>query len=153
MSSKFATMDIREHPLGWRWTDPQHAVLPDDVLDQMMPFSSEEAEELLERSGAFNGRKKISPRQYEVRVISSAILSPAEGSAWLRFQQPDTEAEVFLLWDSDTAIQTTWGIFAKYWEDFCYPSSDDLGVWPEDEEWGLLFHHNEEFHFGRRKRA
>lgn len=153
MSTKFATMDIREHPLGWRWTDPKHAVLPDEVLDRMVPFTPEEAEEICEKARAFNGKKGLSPGQYDVRVISSGILSPAEGSAWLCFQQPDLDAEVFLSWEPDTAIQTTWGIFAEHWEDFCYPASDDLSVWPEDEKWALFFDHEEQFHFGKRKRV
>ncbi len=152
MNTKCATMDIREHPLGRRWTDPKHAVLPDDVLDQMVPFTPEEAEEICERFRAAEGRTGLSPEEYEMRVIPSGILSPAEGCAWLRFQQPDTEAEVFLSWEPDTAIQTTWGVFADHWEDFCHLASGDLNVWPENGNWALFFHHDETFQFGRRKR-
>ena len=144
-------MTIREHPLAWRWTDPEHAVLPDDVLDRMVPFPPEKAAELFKHSCAFNGRDGLSTDLFEVRVISSGSMSPAEGRAWLCSQQPDTDAKVFLSWQPNTAIMTTWGVFTDYWGEFCYGASDDLNVWPEDEQWALLFHHEDEFHFGRRK--
>src|SRR4051812_15571619 len=101
-------MTIREHPLAWRWTDPKHAVLPDQVLDQMTPFSPQRAAELFQHSCSFNGRDSLADDLFEVRVISTAPISPAEGSAWLRSQQSDTACRVFLSWQPDTAIMTTW---------------------------------------------
>lgn len=145
-------MTIREHPLAWRWTDPKHALLPDHVLDQMQPFSPQKAADLFKLSCSFNGQDGLSTDLFDVRAISTASMSPAEGKAWLHSQQPDLASKVFLSWQPDTAIMTTWGIFADYWSEFCYAASDDLNVWPEDEQWALLFHHEEEFHFGHRKR-
>lgn len=143
-------MTIREHPLAWRWADPNHAVLPDEVLERMIAFAPGEAAGLFKRASGMNGAGGLSTDLFEVNVISTVTTSLAEGSAWLRGQQPDAEAKVYLSWQADTAIQTTWGTFADYWSDFCYPSSDDLNVWPEDEAWAFLFHHEEEFQFGRR---
>jgi hypothetical protein len=144
-------MTIREHPLAWRWTVPKHAVLPDSVLDQMQPFSQQEAEKLFKHACSFNGQDGLSTDLFEVRVISTASLSLEAGRAWLRALQPVLTSKILLSWQPDTAITTTWDVFTEYWSDFCCPASDDLNVWPEDEQWALLFHHEEEFHFGFRK--
>lgn len=144
-------MTIREHPLAWRWTDPKYAVLPDDVLEKMVPIGVEDSVKLFTKSCHFNGKDGLSTDLFEVDVISTEGISAEAGSAWLWDQQPDAAVNVFLSWQPQSAIRTTWGIFAKYWEEFCYPSSDDLNVWPEDGDWAFLFHHEEEFHFGRCK--
>lgn len=149
--AKSSVMTIREHPLAWRWTDPKHAVLPDCVLDQMQPFLPERAAELFKHSCSLNGQDGLSTDLFEVSVVSTVSMSPADGNAWLRARQPDLAAMVFLSWQPNAAIMTTWGIFTDYWSEFCYGASDDLNVWPEDEQWAFLFHHEEEFHFGYRK--
>jgi hypothetical protein len=45
----------------------------------------------------------------------------------------------------------SWGIFCKYWDDFRYPSSDDLLVWSQQEDWFLYYGHHEIFEYGTRK--
>ena len=145
-------MTILEHPLAWRWTDPKYAVLPDDVLEKMIPFASEKAAELFKNSTRFNGKNGLADAIFEVEMAYAESMSPDEGRHWLRSQPVLESAQVFLSWQPDTAIMTTWGIFADYWSEFCYGASDDLNVWAEDESWAFLFHHEGEFHFGRRKR-
>jgi hypothetical protein len=31
---------------------------------------------------------------------------------------------LYFFWEPMVAVETTWGIFLKYWNDFCYPSDD-----------------------------
>jgi len=33
-------MNIREHPLAWRWTDPQYVEFPPDILAQISPVDT-----------------------------------------------------------------------------------------------------------------
>jgi hypothetical protein len=56
-------------------------------------------------------------------------------------------------WDASTAVRTTWDVFTEYWDDFCYPSSDDVEVFPQSGEWLLLYHHWEQFEWGHRRQA
>lgn len=144
-------MDIREFPLARRWTQATHAVLPDDVLAQMHPVEAVEAISLSQRAQGFSGQEGLDESVFAVNTICSVDLSPQSGCEWLRDQQPDLAADVIVSWDSDTAIRTTWKIFTAYWDDFCYPSSDDVLVWPESESWAFFFHHEECFQFGRRR--
>ena len=40
----------------------------------------------------------------------------------------DGSQTVIVHWDNTTAVETTWEVFAHYWDDFCYPSSDDVDI-------------------------
>lgn len=143
-------MSIREHPLAWRWTDSQ---LPDDALAQMQSLEPQEAERLFERSLRLLGRDCLSPQVFPIVTRHSADVPAEVGCVWLREQQPDLSTRVYVTWERDTAIWTTWQVFTAHWDDFCYPLSDDVIVSPESESWALLYHHEQEFHFGRRPAA
>jgi hypothetical protein len=142
-------MTIREHPLAWRWTDPKYAVLPDDTLAQMQPIG-QEAERLFQKSRGFLLRDSLSTHEFRSIVRHSGDVPVEVGRRWLRQQQPDLSTQVLVSWQRDAAIRTTWKIFTAHWDDFCYPSSDDVIVWPESEQWALFYFHEQEFQFGWR---
>ena len=143
-------MQLKDFPLAWRWTDEKYAVLPDDVLARIIPQTNEQAAQLFKRSLRFCGTDGVDERQFSLVQITTKNVEPALVSAWLRACHCKAETMVFLSWQPDTAISTTWEIFVHYWSEFCYPESDDLNVWPEDNSWMLLYHHEELFQFGRR---
>ena len=141
-------MTIREHPLAWRWTDSRYALFPENILAQIEPVDLRRAEDLFRHSLRLLGRDELSPEAFETVVRSRADIPTGAGCAWLRAQQPDLFARVSVSWEKSVAVQTTWEIFSSRWDDFCYPSSDDVVVWPESENWALFYHHEEEFQFG-----
>jgi hypothetical protein len=144
-------MTIREHPLAWRWTDAKYAVLTDATLAQMQPVEQREAERMFQRSLRFLVRDSLSPQEFGSILRQSADVPVEVGRRWLREQQTDLSARVFVSWQQDTAIRTTWEIFTAHWDDFCYPSSDDVIVWPQSERWALFYFHEQEFQFGKRR--
>jgi len=146
-------MTIREHPFAWRWTDADYAVLPEATLAQMQPIEQREAERLFQSSLRFLVRDSLSPQEFTTIVRHSADVPAEVGRSWLREQQPDLSAQVVVSWQQDAAIRTTWEIFTAHWDDFCYPSSDDVIVWPESERWALFYFHEQEFQFGQRPSA
>lgn len=142
-------MRIQDHKLAWRWTDPAYAVFPSEILAQMHPATPDEANVLHERSLAFLGKDGLSPA-LRACVVRSEEFSSEEGADWLRRQQPCIDQPVWLSWDPESALRTTWGVFISHWPEFCYPASDDLVAFPDSEAWALLYHHEQAFHFGRR---
>jgi len=132
-------MTIQEFPLAWRWTQPSHAVLPPEVLHRIRPLTRSEAEKVC---------------QVPVSGSASAVCHSASDSvdvrSWLRSVQPDLQASIYLSWDTDLGVETTWDIFSEFWDDFCYPSSDDVTIAPVTGDWCLLYHHYEQFDFLRR---
>ncbi|SPE56389.1 conserved hypothetical protein [Verrucomicrobia bacterium] len=143
-------MNLKTFPLAWRWTQPSHAVLPPEVLAQIRPMDVQESALLWAQARAFHANDHLLPSDFGSVSFRTTSGSAAEARSWLREQQSDCTIEVFVLWDSELAVSTTWRIFTEYWDDFCYPASDDVAVWPMTAAWVLLYHHYEQFEFGRR---
>ena len=136
-------MEISQFPLAWRWTDERYAVLPADILAQIVPQSTEQACALFNQSLAFTSSDGLSPALFSLTRMDVEHGDPSHVTAWLLERHPDTKTQVYLSWQPDTAVFTRWGIFAKYWSEFCYPASDDLIVLSVDRRWVLAYHHSE----------
>jgi hypothetical protein len=141
--------DIMKFPLAWRWTQTSHNVLPDSILAQMIPLDAEASIGLDKKHMAL-----FSGRELDVDLFNSIKKHEGEDMTLSFLSTLDIEkpTSVFLSWNSNTALRTTWDIFCQYWDDFCYPSSDDVTVTPEDDSWILCYHHEDAFEFGRRKK-
>ena len=144
-------MTIREHPLAWRWTNPKFALLPEIILGQMHPIDPNEAALLCTHSLTFADRDGLSSDVFTITNLEAEGLSKESGCCWFRARQHNLSELVTLSWNQQTAIQTTWEVFTSYWDDFCYPSSDDVSIWPGSERWALLYHHYHRFEFGMRR--
>lgn len=143
-------MKLTDFPLAWRWTDKEHTVLPDHVLSQISPQAPERAQSLHRLSLQFLGPDSLNTQQFTIEQLSLGTQEPQFITNWLLEKHQQQETQVFLSWAQDLAVVTNWGILAKYWQDFYYPSSDDLVVWPEHSGWAVLFHHAEFIQFGKR---
>lgn len=146
-------MQLKDFPLAWRWTDEKYAVLPADVLSRIIPQTSVQAAQLFRESLRFCGKERLDETQFSFSQIKTKDIESARVSEWLMACHDKTGTAVFLSWQPDTAVSTTWGIFAHYWSEFCYPASDDLTVWSEGHSWVLLYHHEEFLQFGQRKQS
>lgn len=58
--------------------------------------------------------------------------------------------DLIISWLQDTAVKVPIKIFFKHWDDFCYPSSDDVFISPISKKWILYFMHENYFEFGFR---
>lgn len=143
-------MQLKDFPLAWRWTDERHALLPESALARIAPQSNKQAAHLFKESLQFCGNDGLDEKQFSLVQIITKDVEPARISEWLIACHANAETTVFLSWQPSIAISTTWGIFAQYWSEFCYPASDDLIVWSEANSWMLLYHHEELLQFGRR---
>lgn len=84
----------------------------------------------------------------ELLIRNSALGSPDTIRRWLLDQQPDPHVEVLITWSSwMIGICTVWEIFADRWDDFCYPSTDDVVIRPHGGQWVLVYTHDEVFQF------
>ena len=144
-------MLLRDFPLAWRWTDEKYALLPQDVLERIEPHARDVAEKLFQASLAFHDSEGLNERMFSCDRIETVGVGRERVTDWLLARHEDMETRVFLSWQPDAAVSTTWGIFARYWEEFCYPASDDLDVWSAAESWVLLYHHEEFMQFGKRR--
>lgn len=139
--SDFVSLDA--FPFAWRWTQEGHASFPAATLARIRPLAPD-------RAGA------IAPEATELCVggdtatMRSAAGDPERVRAWLATLPVKPETAILAFWDVETAVVTDWQTFVTYWDDFCYPASDDVTVWNPRGVWYLCYDHEEVFRFGRR---
>ena len=143
--------DIGDFPLLWRWTQSTHALFSAVELAALQPLPPEAAAQIFDGSLRFLNADSLAPEHFERVFIASADVPVIDGCGWLRARFTSLDEQVTLSWDRSTALQTTWGFFTARWDDFCYPASDDVLILPKSDRWVLLYHHEEEFHFARRR--
>ena len=160
MDSSFAdnltTVPMADFALKWRFTDPKFDVLPPIHLEQIQPLSASSAE-LIWKIILDSNVHAVDPfkpgffRHHETTAIGDSHGNPDEDSRvrkWLYRCEIPFDHLIFLSWQPSWAVKTTWKMLVKYWTSFYYPISDDLTVIDQSLEWGVLFHHEHELHFG-----
>jgi hypothetical protein len=150
MKESHAVPAITDFPLIWRWTRATHALFSASELAGLRPCSLAEAAKIHDDSRSFNLRDGLDERQFRGVRVQSADIPTSDGCSWLRAQAPNITEQVTVSWDRDTALRTSWEFFTAHWDDFCYPSSDDVLVLPDSRSWVLRYHHEEIFYFGDR---
>ena len=141
-SSQFSS--ITDFELAWRWTQASHAVLPPDVLATIRPFTSAVAAELNAEATALAEALLAEPARFPALVEAADEVRNRLQELGIANSTP-----IVVSWTPRVAVATVWGTFAAFWDDFCYPSSDDVTVWPEGGNWVLGYHHEGLFEFGR----
>ena len=141
---------ISQFPLIWRWTSANHALFSESELRGLKACSPTEAARIHGDSRALDGPHGLYVASFSRVHTYCADCSVPDGCAWLRSLSSELSQPVIVSWDRATALQTTWEFFTAYWDDFCYPSSDDVTVVPDSWRWVLRYTHWEEFQFGYR---
>jgi hypothetical protein len=141
---------LEEFPLKWRLTDSRVNKLPNDALAAIQPLSESKARELCQYSLGFTDHNGLSESLFDrISQIGASDESP-EIEHWLLARASDLNQTVIVSWNNDLAALVRWEVFCKYWNDFCYASSDDVAVFPLSQEWILFYCHDEYFIFGER---
>jgi hypothetical protein len=134
----FVSLD--SFPLRWRWTDSQHNSLPVDRLAQIRPLGATKAAEV-----DAIGRRIADPIPLNATAFDSS--SDQNAREWLGCTLPADDTNVLVSWSRDLAVHTPVELFIEYWDDFCYPSSDDVLVVALSGAWILRYTHWETMHF------
>ena len=139
--------------LRWRWTEERGTLLPEAIEREIRPVKEETAARLLRHSLAlYEDLRSATSKYQEVLSLGCGDEVPVPKiAASLHEQLPVDGEQVVVSWDNSHAVHTLSGIFCRFWDDFCYPSSDDVMVWPQNEEWILVYWHYENFTLYRRR--
>ena len=149
---------LSQHELVWRWTDSKYNVLPPADLNNIRAISEAKVKEI--DPILF---QLLDLRTQELRVahftdihsvgkFNDDDLDSAQG--WLFDHVPREASSQIIIWwlNGGGAVLTTADIFCRYWDDFCYPSSDDVLVWSTDDRWAVSYHHADYLSFAFRRR-
>jgi hypothetical protein len=146
---------LQDFSLRYRWTEPRYNVLPPSALGAIRPLTAAKARQIDRLALPYLRSLAINPvgaiPEYFAGAITAFSTFRDESTVPARLQAlvPDDEQSVVASWDDRTAVLTSWWVFRTYWDDFCYPSSDDVTVVPQSGEWLLWYDHEERFVFGR----
>lgn len=133
--------------LSLRWID----FMPQDDYFRIHPVNPLKAKVFWEHVTGFLEKGQLNPALFQVEPQFDASGEPGPVSDWLLQRDSSVSQFVLLFWDESTAVLTEWEIFIQYWDDFCYPSSDDVIIYPLSGKWLLLYDHEEILQFGRLK--
>lgn len=141
-------VSLESFPLKWRWTDERYNKFPESVLVRINSLTMEKARELYDFQKQFLPFENF---QYEKvndeNYIKTDLFDGLKITEWLERKIGDEEGFIFLCWSRDWAIRTTVKIFCDYWDDFCYPASDDIVITAEKVNWIIVYHHEEYLFF------
>lgn len=138
------TNNIEDFSLSWRWTDEKYCLMPKDDLSKINPLTQAAAKITFDTT-----LRLIEETQIDVNgELIETSLDRCAVKAFLASRLP--EGKIIVNWGEDTSVIMDTSTFIKYWDDICYPSSDDVSVWSEDESWLLQYYHFEKFSFIKR---
>jgi hypothetical protein len=142
---------INEFDLKWRFTEEKYSCLSEQDLSLIQPLSEHRAKEFNRYSQKYMGNGSL--LESEFSSVESLKISGGHEAVrdWLRAKSIDPETKVAVSWDNTDCVITLWRVFIKYWDDFCYPISDDILVWSSTEDWFLYYCHHEIFEYGKKK--
>ena len=144
---------IDSFPLIWRWTDSRWNKLPDSALNKIQPLTETKAREFFQHTLQFYDESGLVESLFENIEKIDASNKAEEIQAWLFTCSSSSNQTIIVSWNNRLAALVEWRVFCKYWDDFCYPASDDVTIFPFSEEWTLLYSHEEYFIFGKRLNA
>lgn len=141
---------LNEFNLKWRWTDSRWNKLPANALNSIQPLTESKAHELCQHLLAFENQSGLIESLFESIARINTSGDESEIRQWLINRSSDPNQSVVVSRDNRLAAQVKWEVFCEYWDDFCYPASDDVAIFPLSEEWMLSYSHDEYFMFGER---
>ena len=143
--------DFNKFLLKWRFSGP-NINFPKNSIKFIHPFNTIKSNEIWNLSLKFIDRSennfKPSKIFYKIKTLENLELKEnIEIIAWLNENIPADNEKLILSWQPDTSILTTREVFINFWDDFCYPGSDDISIFSKSELWILHYWHEESFYF------
>lgn len=144
-------IEIDEFQLKWRFIESEYNILPAEHLKQLTPLN-EKASNFLWNFISNSGLHENEPfgNNFFNTIDSTRIHegNEQEIKKWLYQRGLPFSKRVYLSWQPNTALITSWKLVVKYFDDFYYGGSDDLTIIDESLNWAVLFHHEDEIYFG-----
>lgn len=142
---------FNDFELKWRFTKKRANILPQEDLSLLHPLSKTKAAEFNKYSQQYLDNASLLSSKFNQIDTFKINTSQKALNIWLSEKNINPKANIIISWDNSSCMVTQWQIFCKYWDDFCYPSSDDILIWTTTEDWFLYYCHEEVFQFGIKK--
>lgn len=143
--------DISTFSLAWRWTDAKYWKASEFELKKIRPFTPATARRLWNEMCQKTFGEESNAQAF---FATDALECQTDGEStlvvqWLASLFTDQSCQVIIFWEPDKAVVTEQDLFVRHWDDFCFPSVEDVIIQPVDDSWVLFYNHEEMFHFKR----
>ena len=157
MKIEFNTNEIisfENFKLKWRWDSVHNPTILSVESEQIKPFSEIESKRINKIIDYFESESNLY-KLFESSdwFIASSETEMAKEKFSDNFKQltQNYNENLFISWNRTTCVYATKEIFIKYWDNFCYPSSDDVTLISELTNWVCFYNHIEVGKFWKRK--
>lgn len=137
---------LTDFPLLWRWTKETHAKFSPDELAAIRPIHPDRAATVCGQVV----RVPLAPGRPDDRLFVRDETDRHVVGQWLEDRVPGNESNLILIWDPRTAALVARRLFIDRWDDFWYPSSDDLSVLGTLGCWRIEMYHYGTFDYSER---
>jgi len=143
---------IKEFIFYERFIQDEYGGLSEEEIAQIEPLSIGAAKQIHGELIPLFGKYQLLDSSVEkVKIIRCEESKDGkEIENQLLSLTPNHNEDLIISWLPDTAVKVPTKIFFKHWDDFCYPSSDDVFISPISKKWILYFMHSNHFEFGLR---
>lgn len=128
-------MKLEDFPLAWRWAKPSCSHFSESLLKGLKPLDVNEAQKL---AASIPVNFPLDATRHDASVDAKLTRR------WLKELNVESNW-VTISWDRETALTLRWTKFCDYWDDFCYPSSDDADLFLENGLHFMRWNHFEVF--------
>ncbi len=143
---------LKDFPLKWRWTDERWNLLPLEISQKIIPLTERKAEEIDKIHRQYLSSDGLDDEIFQkIETIGTETTDILVVQNWLKSRILIEQNYIVISWNQKLAVKTTWEIFCNYWDDFCYPASDDITISSADLTWLLFYFHEEYISFGKVK--
>jgi hypothetical protein len=148
-------ISFEKFELNWRWNNIHNPDISTEEKEQIKPLSIQESKRINKVIDYFESEsnlyKSFEPTDW-IRASSETKDSIDKFSNHFKELTQDYNENLFISWNRSTCIYTTKEIFIKFWDDFCYPGSDDITIISELTNWVYFYNHIEVGRFWKRKK-
>ncbi len=148
--------------LAWR-LEQWGSRIPENHLAQMFALNDGDSRRVWSHTVSAGIHDALTFKRGLYSTVESLRLNPVERQEefkqqgpvvkkWLFHRGVPFRQRVYLSYQPDTAVVTTWKMVILYWDLFYYSISDDLTVIDDSSQWALLFFHEHEVFWGSKRR-
>jgi len=142
---------LEDFQLVWRFADKKYDLLPELHLEELLPLDKSASKFLYDFILNSTLHDNIPFKKDFFKTIDNIRIlenNQKEIKKWLYRRGLPFDKHVYLSWDEKNAMIAPWKLVIKYFDSFYYGGSDDLTIFDQSLNWGLLFFHEDDIYFG-----
>lgn len=131
---------------NWRWEKSHNSTISSFEKALINPVSESESKRLNKVIKFFENENNLKKEFNETEWMNVGTESIEKIDFYRKkfnsILRPWNE-NIIITWNRKETLTTTKEIFLKYWDDFCYPSSDDVIIISIETNWVMFYNHIE----------